>query len=60
VQQGKIHGAGRDRDRVTARPFDLIDALELEDALIECRGLFEVRDLDGDVSDLAHGVLREE
>src|SRR4051812_46852142 len=55
MQQREIHDAVRERDGVSDRAVHLVHALEVEDALVEGRGFFEIGDLDGDVSDLPHG-----
>ena len=54
MQQRQIHHAVGQRDGVADRGFDLGDALEIEHAFVEGRGLFEVGDLDRDVSELGH------
>ena len=56
LQQREIHDAVGQRDGVADRGFHLGDALEIEHAFVERRGLFEVGDLDRDVSELGHDV----
>ena len=50
MQEREIHHPVGQRDRVADRAFDLADALEVEHAFVEGRGLFEIGHLNGDMS----------
>src|SRR6516225_430539 len=58
MQQREVHHAVGQRDGVTDRRLDLLQALEPEHALVEGCGLFEVGNLNGDMSELGHGALQ--
>ena len=58
VQQREIHDPVGKGDRISNRTFHLVHTLQAEDPFVESCRPFEVGNLDRDVPDLAHDILR--
>src|SRR5262245_51839740 len=58
MQQGEVHHAVRQRDGVPDGRLDFFQALEAKDTFIERSRLFQVRNLNSDMSKLRHDVLQ--
>jgi hypothetical protein len=57
VKQRQINDAIRKPDRIADRAINFVDPLEVKDTLVKGSRFFQIRNLDCDMTNFAHGDL---